>query len=140
MNLLEILSNFWAALVIFLAVAVGYVLFTLRHPHSTVAKDEIEASLKGCGVDTVVWCSIAGIAIGLGNLQYFQAEALFEGVVGTKIIGVPLIMWSMIFVPLAFAIHKAYGGFDYRWIAVSAFVIIGFFFAIYYTVTGLPLL
>jgi hypothetical protein len=134
MNIAEMFSNFYAAFAIFALVAIGFFVFVTVHPHSKAAKDAIFSHLKGCTIDAVLWIVIVGIAIILGE-QNVQLENVFEQVIGTKILSVPLITWSMIFVPLTFSIHKAYGGFDYRLPAIGIFLLIAFIYAIYYLIT-----
>jgi hypothetical protein len=136
-NFLEIMSNFWAALVILAAVTIGYLLFVMKHSYSEKAKDAFQAHLKGCIVDAVVWFAIFGIAVVLAS-RNIEAGQLFVQVIGTKIFNVPLIMWSMVVVPITFSVHKAYGGFDYRGVTIGSFVLIGFVYGIYYTITGYP--
>jgi hypothetical protein len=63
MNIVEMLSNFYAAFAIFALVAIGYVIFVTVHPHSKAAKDAIFSHLKGCTIDAVLWILIVGVAI-----------------------------------------------------------------------------
>ena len=134
MDFLEILSNFWAAFAILAAVGIGYVLFVTRHSYSEKAKDAFQSHLKGCIVDGTVWFAILAAALALGT-QNLKAQWIFEQVIGTKILNVPLIMWSMVFVPITFSVHSAHKRFDYRAPAVGILLAIALVCGIYYWIT-----
>lgn len=134
MNFLEIFSNFWAALTILVIVAIIYLAFIRFHPYSKKAKKAIATHLKGCAIDTGIWFFILFIAIGLGT-QSLRAQFVFEKVIDTQILKVPLIAWSMSLVPIAFLVHSACKKYDWRTVEISVLFAIAFGYALFYWIT-----
>ncbi len=130
MNFAEVISNFYAAFFIFAVVAIIYLAFKLVHPYSEKASSAILSHLKGCTLDIVMWIVILGIAIMLAS--NLEAQNIFVSVIGTTVLNVSLITWSMIIIPITFSVHKACNRFDLRLPAVFFFIGLAGVFGLYY--------
>jgi len=130
-NMMDILDNFWGAIGILIGVALIYVLFRLAHPYSEKVRDVLEAHLTGCFADAGIWFIIVLVASQLAthnSLLWY----VFMQILGTSFFNVQFVTWSMLLIPLSFSIHKAYGRYEYRGLAIAGLCVIAFGLGFYY--------
>jgi hypothetical protein len=129
--MMDILDSFWGAIGILMGAALIYVLFRLAHPYSEKARDVIEAHLAGCFADAGIWFIIVLIASQLATRNSLLWYAFMQ-ILDTSFFNVQFVTWSMLLVPLSFSIHKAYGRYDYRGLAIAGLCIIALGLGVYY--------
>jgi hypothetical protein len=129
--MMDTLDSFWGAIGILIGVALIYVLFRLAHPYSEKVREVIEAHLTGCFADAGTWFIIVLIASQLATRNSLLWY-VFMQVLDTSFFNVQFVTWSMLLVPLNFSIHKAYGQYDYRGLAIAGLCVIALGLGFYY--------
>jgi len=136
MNVIENLLVSWG---LFIGIVFFHWWICREHPNARRTQEVVEEFVKGSGINALFWSMLLGVAFMLGesNRTLWDVIAL---VLETRILFVPWAIWSLVVIPLAFAIDEhSRGQIDYRVSAIVMFSLLTLVLGFYYYSIGIPM-